>query len=685
MRRFDFGAVFRADGTFIEAHSVVEEQGIIRAVGATSDLASTAATAEVIDCRNFVALPGFVDGHSHFPDIGLWTQCWMQVSSDDDPANSIDEVLSRLSAWSRSRDFKGWVLGYGLLEEEIAEARLPNRAELDTVCSRRPVVLFDRTMHRAVVNSVFIERHFDGTSTPEVDAALGLFREDGLRHIVKVMPRFDYDDYLRAITYAQQVYLRNGFTTVQVGALKELQYLDFILKAHDEGKLLPKVVVWPMLHTLNELSRRDRGSLSRSKVRLGAIKLFCDGEFNLRSASSPRLRSTCPGCAISRFDAERIAQSIRALAPDHDLAVHANGDEAIRHVVEQLKAHSPRQRRHIVVHATLYDPGLASAGDQPEITPTFLSSRIKYWKDRVLEDTFGEDRHAIFPAGSVAALGVRFSIHTDAPVSPVSSADLLEAATQRRTRDGTVIGESERLDLATALLAMTAYPAWQNRLDDVGAIEPGKAFDICLYGRTQAMTLQTFSAPARVYVDGELVFDAAAGASSAAQSGSLSPDTERPAITRAERSDAHAILVLQRIAFESEAMLYKDRNIAPLTESLEALQRDFESHVVLKATLRGRLVGTIRATENDGCCVLRKMSVLPQYQGRWLGVRLMREIENLFPNVRKFQLFTGYRSERNIGLYLRLGYKVTHVEDRSPGVSLVHMEKPAPLGVATSP
>lgn len=384
------------------------------------------------------------------------------------------------------------------------------------------------------------------------------------------------------------------------------------------------------------------------------------------------MRSVCPGCEFQRFDKNRISQSIRTLAPDFDLAVHANGDDAIRHVVEQLKEHSPPHRRHIVVHSTLYNPQLTSVGDRPEITPTFLSSRIKYWKDSVLDQTFGEDRHSIFPAGSVAARGVRFSIHTDAPVSPVSSADLLDAATQRRTRDGTVVGEKECLDLATALLAMTSYPAWQNRLNNVGSIEPGMAFDICLYRRTSEMTLQTFSAPTAVYIDGKLVYESAPRAAACEQH---YPDPSRPEITLALRSDAQEILELQRIAFESEAALYNDHNIAPLTETLESLQRDFDSHVVLKARIGECLVGTIRATVIDGCCVLRKMSVSPQYQGRWLGVRLMREIEKMFPNVRKFQLFTGYRSERNIGLYKRLGYTITHVEDRSPGVSLVHMQK----------
>lgn len=676
--------MFRASGSFDEAHSVLEEEGTIRAVGPTSEIARTAAAAEVVDCRGYIALPGFVDGHSHFPDIGLWTQCWMLVSSDDDAAGSIAEVLSRVSAWSRLRDFKGWILGYGLLQEEIAEGRLPTRAELDTVCSRRPVVLFDRTLHQAVVNSVFIERHFTGPSDAQADAASGQFREDGLEHIFKVLPPFDYDDYLRAITHAQEVYLRNGFTTVQVGALKKPEYLDFMLKADDAGKLLTKVMVWPMLSAMKNLSRRAPGSLSRGKVRLGPIKLFCDGEFNLRSASSPRLRSACPGCEIQRFSEDRISQSIRTLAQDFDLAVHANGDDAIGHVVEQLKAHSSPQRRHIVVHSTLYNPGLTSAGDRPEITPTFLSSRIKYWKDSVLEETFGEDRHTIFPAASVAARGVRFSIHTDAPVSPVSSADLLEAATQRRTRDGTVVGEAERIDLATALLAMTAYPAWQNRLDNVGAIEPDMAFDVCLYRSTPEMTLQTLSAPARVFIDGKLVFESAAGALALAQPAA---EPGHPIIMSAERADAQEILELQRIAFESEAVLYNDRNIAPLSESVESLRRDFDNHIVLKATLRDRIVGTIRATEVDGCCVLRKMSVLPEYQGRWLGVRLMREMEKRFPGVRKFLLFTGYRSERNIGLYLRLGYKVTHLEDRSPEVSLVHMEKPGTgeTGAASGP
>jgi hypothetical protein len=65
-------------------------------------------------------------------------------------------------------------------------------------------------------------------------------------------------------------------------------------------------------------------------------------------------------------------------------------------------------------------------------------------------------------------------------------------------------------------------------------------------------------------------------------------------ITRASIEDARAILALQRIAYQSEARLYRDWSIPPLTESLEDLRIEFSDKVFLKAKLGGLIVGSVR-------------------------------------------------------------------------------------------
>ncbi|CAH0121894.1 MULTISPECIES: hypothetical protein [unclassified Paenibacillus] len=53
-------------------------------------------------------------------------------------------------------------------------------------------------------------------------------------------------------------------------------------------------------------------------------------------------------------------------------------------------------------------------------------------------------------------------------------------------------------------------------------------------------------------------------------------------IERASISDAGEILLLQKIAYRSEAEIYNDFGIEPLVQTLEQLQEQFEDHMILE-------------------------------------------------------------------------------------------------------
>lgn len=139
--------------------------------------------------------------------------------------------------------------------------------------------------------------------------------------------------------------------------------------------------------------------------------------------------------------------------------------------------------------------------------------------------------------------------------------------------------------------------------------------------------------------------------------------------------DAGAILALQKLAYESEARLYHDWNLPPLTQTLDEMRTEFAASRVLKALDDRRLVGSVRARESGGTCHVGRLIVSPDLQGRGLGSRLMRAIEAKFPGAARFELFTGSRSEANIRLYERLGYRRFREQVLSPAVTLVFMEK----------
>lgn len=146
-------------------------------------------------------------------------------------------------------------------------------------------------------------------------------------------------------------------------------------------------------------------------------------------------------------------------------------------------------------------------------------------------------------------------------------------------------------------------------------------------------------------------------------------------VERATPDDATAILALQKRAYESEAGLYDDWNLPPLTQTLDSLRAGLDGLCVLKAVEGKEIVGSVRAHAANGTCHIGRLIVSPALQGRGLGTRLMRAIEGEFPGVGHFELFTGSRSEANIRLYERLGYRRSREHVLSPTITLVYLEK----------
>jgi GNAT superfamily N-acetyltransferase len=143
----------------------------------------------------------------------------------------------------------------------------------------------------------------------------------------------------------------------------------------------------------------------------------------------------------------------------------------------------------------------------------------------------------------------------------------------------------------------------------------------------------------------------------------------------ATAEDAAAILELQKLAYQSEARLYDDSTLPPLTQSLDDLREELAASVTLKATERGRLIGSVRAREANGVCQVGRLIVHPELQNCGVGTMLMRHIETEFPRSDGFELFTGNRSEGNLRLYERLGYVRSREKILSPTVTLAYLEK----------
>ncbi len=147
-------------------------------------------------------------------------------------------------------------------------------------------------------------------------------------------------------------------------------------------------------------------------------------------------------------------------------------------------------------------------------------------------------------------------------------------------------------------------------------------------------------------------------------------------IERASVEDAGEILKLQKLAYLSEADIYNDHSIAPLKQTLKEIRDDFNRQSFLKASIDGTIIGSVRAYQENGTCHIGRLIVHPDYQNQGLGTLLIKAIEEQFKQAKRYELFTGHRSERNLHLYKKLGY--TQFKSESPGenLTIVYLEKP---------
>lgn len=148
-------------------------------------------------------------------------------------------------------------------------------------------------------------------------------------------------------------------------------------------------------------------------------------------------------------------------------------------------------------------------------------------------------------------------------------------------------------------------------------------------------------------------------------------------IVPAKISDAEEILALQKLAFQMEAERYNNYAIPPLLQSIDELEEEFNTRLILKALIGGEIIGTVRAYEKDGTCFIGRLAVHPDLQNQGIGTALMRAIEKRFAPTR-YELFVGAKSENNIHLYTKLGYSIFKTGGECCGsVEALFMEKRA--------
>ena len=146
-------------------------------------------------------------------------------------------------------------------------------------------------------------------------------------------------------------------------------------------------------------------------------------------------------------------------------------------------------------------------------------------------------------------------------------------------------------------------------------------------------------------------------------------------ISRAKIENLAEILELQKTCYKENALRYNDFDIPPMTQTITNLENEFENGIILKAAYETRIVGSIRAFKKDDTCYIGRVIVHPDFQNKGIGRQMMSQIESIFKDVTRFELFTGNKDEKNLYFYQKLGYKQFKTVKVNDDLSMVFMEK----------
>lgn len=146
-------------------------------------------------------------------------------------------------------------------------------------------------------------------------------------------------------------------------------------------------------------------------------------------------------------------------------------------------------------------------------------------------------------------------------------------------------------------------------------------------------------------------------------------------ILPAERKDLEIILQLQKDCYLTEAQIYNDYNISPLKQDLKSLEKEFENTMIIKGMINGEIVGSVRGFVDNGTCFIGKLIVKKEFQNIGIGQRLLDSIESTFKDCNRFELFTGYKSQKNLYLYNKQGYKEFKRQVINDNMIIIYLEK----------
>lgn len=456
---------------------------------------------------NLVVVPGFIAQHDH-PLLAALTMTteiiaiedWVLPQGTSKAAKNREEYLRRVAeASAKLTDPNEVLVTWGYHHYFHGELK---KADLDSVSSSRPIIVWHRSAHEFYLNSAaerkfgvtreWFEKQSDSAKKQSDFDNAHYWEQGGFAVMPLIASAIATPERLReGLEFVQAYYHAAGVTLgAEPGGLASKKLQDAqneVLSASSspfrfyflvDGKSVTGA--FPDNKVIKESEKFLTWGRGMTAYLPKQVKLFADGAIfsqlmQLRDGYTDRHKGEW------MMDLAFFARTMRVYwDAGYQLHIHVNGDAGLDMVLNQLELNMRRKprpnHRTVIVHFAVSTPDqvarIKQLGAVVSGNPYYPVALADNYRTNGLDPARAD---AMVRMGDVERANISYSFHSDMPMAPGQPLFLMWAGVNRVTNNGNTREPAQAVSRLGALKAVTLDAAYSLQLEkDVGSIVPGK-------------------------------------------------------------------------------------------------------------------------------------------------------------------------------------------------------------------
>ena len=473
-------------------------------------------TKEILDVKGKVILPGLIDSHCHFYNLGLDQQV-----VDLRGTNSFDEIIQRLKIYDLNND-SNVIIGRGWDQNDWEIKKFPLNLKLNKNFENKIVVLERIDGHAYIVNDYALDLAGIDENTMvrgglvllKNNKPTGVLIDAPMSMVDRILPDKTVKEKVNALKEAQEISFSYGLTTVDDAGLSP-EIITIIDSLHKSDELKIKIYAMVSVSKENIEFFKNNGKIKTPRLNVRSFKIYGDGALGSRGAALKNPYCDDPHnygfLRTSLEDLKFYANEIANM--DFQMNTHAIGDSTISILLKEYKKvladiRDPRWR---IEHSQVVDLNEFQFYDNkilPSVQPTHATSDM-YWA----YDRLGKRIEGAYAFKDLLQSSQRIALGTDFPVEKVNPFHTFYSSIERKDLDGfpkNGFQMENALTRTETLKGMTIWGAYFNfEENEKGSLEVGKSADFIILDRN-IMEIDADKIPntqvLKTFIDGELVY-----------------------------------------------------------------------------------------------------------------------------------------------------------------------------------